>query len=324
MDTLYDLLGALPRDDADGLRTAFRRAVKGTHPDLRPGDPEAAIKFRQIVRANEILADPEQRAAYDHLLVLAQIEKNRALVHPIAAKIHKVASGIMALTSVSIVTVAGYLVLMHTPLSMALPAPLGHTANTRNSDSNADLTARVSASIAAVSTSVTPDPAAVTALIAKTTAPVEPVTASPEQPAAENESLPQPTTIRLPEVAADYLNQFRTTRLSVSYGADPDGASADLGQAVRLDPKLLNAYAERGIPFYPVVKSDHAFGDPPPAAHREKPGHARVALAASSKRSAGAEALPKVVPLPKPRNPLLRYRPRIYAQQGAWYASVFQ
>ena len=174
MDTLYDLLGALPRDDADGLRTAFRRAVKGAHPDLRPGDPDAAIRFRQIVRANEILADPEQRAAYDHLLALAQIEKNRALVHPIAAKIHKVASGIMALTSVSIVTVAGYLVLMHTPLSMALPAPLGHTANTRNSDSNADLTSRVSASIAAVSTSVTPDPAAVTALIAKTTAPAEP------------------------------------------------------------------------------------------------------------------------------------------------------
>jgi len=31
MDTLYDLLGALPRDDAEGLRTAFRSAVKGTH-----------------------------------------------------------------------------------------------------------------------------------------------------------------------------------------------------------------------------------------------------------------------------------------------------
>ena len=46
MDTLYDLLGALPRDDADGLRTAFRRAVKGAHPDLRPGDPDAAIRFR--------------------------------------------------------------------------------------------------------------------------------------------------------------------------------------------------------------------------------------------------------------------------------------
>ena len=39
MDTLYDLLGALPHDDAESLRSAFRRAVKGAHPDLRPGDP---------------------------------------------------------------------------------------------------------------------------------------------------------------------------------------------------------------------------------------------------------------------------------------------
>ena len=74
MKTLYDLLGALPHDDAEGLKTAFRRAVKGVHPDIRPGDPDAALKFRQIVRANEILTDAEQRAAYDHLLELARLE----------------------------------------------------------------------------------------------------------------------------------------------------------------------------------------------------------------------------------------------------------
>src|SRR5579883_437989 len=211
MNTLYDLLGALPRDDADGLRTAFRRAVKGAHPDLRPGDPDAAIKFRQIVRANEILADPEQRAAYDHLLVLAQIEKNRALVHPIAAKIHKVASGIMALTSISIAAVSGYLVFMHMPISMALPAPLGQMTSARNADGNTDLTSRVSASIAAVSPAVMPDPAAVNALIAKTMAPAEPPapgTVSAEQPTGI-ESPPQPATIKLRGVAAGYVNQFR-------------------------------------------------------------------------------------------------------------------
>ncbi len=325
MDTLYDLLGALPRDDADSLRTAFRRAVKGAHPDLRPGDPDAAIKFRQIVRANEILADPEQRAAYDHLLVLAQIEKNRALVHPIAAKIHRVASGIMALASLSIVTVCGYLVFMHMPISMALPAPLGPTANVRSSDGNADLTSRVSASIAAVSTVVAPDPAAVSALIARTMAPAEPqMEASAEWPPAENESPAQPATIKLPALAPSYVQPFRATRVAVSYTGDPDGASADLDQAIRLDPALLTTYAERGIPFYPLVKSDHIFEDVTPLTHREKPGHARLALTASSKRSADTEALPKVVPLPRPRNPQFRYRPRIYAQPGAWYASVFQ
>src|ERR1700761_6312888 len=65
MKTLYELLGALPDDDAEDIRAAFRKAVKSAHPDINPGDPDAAIKFRQIVRANEILVDQEQRAVYD-------------------------------------------------------------------------------------------------------------------------------------------------------------------------------------------------------------------------------------------------------------------
>ena len=52
MPTLYELLEALPEDDADGLRAAFRKAAKAHHPDnpiprkpdwLRvkaPGSPE--------------------------------------------------------------------------------------------------------------------------------------------------------------------------------------------------------------------------------------------------------------------------------------------
>jgi len=78
MKTLYDLLGALPHDDAEGPRTAFRRVVKGAHPDIRPGDPDAALKFRQIVCADEILGDVEQRAAYGHLLELARLEPESA------------------------------------------------------------------------------------------------------------------------------------------------------------------------------------------------------------------------------------------------------
>jgi hypothetical protein len=75
MKTLYDVLGALPSDDADGLRTAFRKAVKGAHPDIHPGDPDAALKFREILRANEILGDAVQRTAYDNLLELARLEQ---------------------------------------------------------------------------------------------------------------------------------------------------------------------------------------------------------------------------------------------------------
>jgi DnaJ domain len=111
METLYDLLGALPRDDAEALRTAFRQAVKSTHPDINPGDPEAGRKFRQIVRAQEILLDSEQRAAYDHLLELARVEAaenaQHAAQHARAGRIHRLASWVMALAGASAISIAG-------------------------------------------------------------------------------------------------------------------------------------------------------------------------------------------------------------------------
>jgi len=112
MKTLYDLLGALPHDDAEGLRAAFRSAVKGAHPDIRSGDPDAALKFREIVRANEILGDPEQRQAYDHLLELARQEQEPAPAHKSAVRIHRIASSVLALSGAAVVIVGGYLLFM--------------------------------------------------------------------------------------------------------------------------------------------------------------------------------------------------------------------
>ena len=149
MKTLYDLLGALPSDEAEGLRTAFRKAVKGAHPDIHAGDPDAGLKFREIVRANEILGDAEQRTAYDHLLELARLEQKSASEQAIAARIHKLASGVIAgviaLAGVSVVTVGGYLLFMH--MSAALVAPANEV----------DVTARGSAEIARVSPAESPD-----------------------------------------------------------------------------------------------------------------------------------------------------------------------
>ena len=139
MNTLYDLLGALPHDDAEGLKTAFRQAVKGVHPDIRPGDPDAALKFRQIVRANEILTDAEQRAAYDHLLELARLEPEWGSENTIAARIHKLASGVIAMAGGSVVTVAGYLLFMHMSAASVAQA------------NNVDVTLRQSPQIAAIS-----------------------------------------------------------------------------------------------------------------------------------------------------------------------------
>lgn len=103
MTTLYDLLGALPGDDADDLRDAFRRAVKDVHPDIRPNDPDAALNFRLIVYAMEVLRDPELRAAYDYLLDLARQE---LVSQRRAAKIRTFAFAMIGLAGVSVVVVS--------------------------------------------------------------------------------------------------------------------------------------------------------------------------------------------------------------------------
>jgi curved DNA-binding protein CbpA len=68
MKTLYDLIGARPDDDAEGLKRAFRRAVKANHPDLHPGDPDAHVRLSGVVRAYAILRDTQERASYDRAL----------------------------------------------------------------------------------------------------------------------------------------------------------------------------------------------------------------------------------------------------------------
>jgi hypothetical protein len=122
METLYDLLGALPNDDADELRAAFRRAVKRIHPDINSEDLDAGLKFRRIVRANEILGDAEQRAAYDHLLALAHHEQEQAAKQAAADKVRKVASGVMALAGISVVAVGGYALFVQLSANALTPA----------------------------------------------------------------------------------------------------------------------------------------------------------------------------------------------------------
>ncbi len=145
MQTLYDLLGALPNDDAGALRAAFRRAVKGAHPDIRPGDPDAARRFREIVRASEILGDAEQRAVYDDLLDLARQEQDQTFRYAIAGRIQRLASGAFAFAGGSVLTVAGYLLFMQ--MSAASVDPSAHV----------NVAMRASPGIAAVSPAGPPD-----------------------------------------------------------------------------------------------------------------------------------------------------------------------
>jgi tetratricopeptide (TPR) repeat protein len=109
MKTLYDLLGALPEDDAEGLRTAFRNAVRATHPDINPDDPDAPLMFRQIVRANAILSDAEQRATYDRLLALALRQPDWEARRSRFDTIRKIATDLLKVACLSALSIGGYL-----------------------------------------------------------------------------------------------------------------------------------------------------------------------------------------------------------------------
>src|SRR5262245_57502275 len=113
MGTLYDLLGALPSDDAEGLRIAFRKAAKATHPDTNPDNPDAAMRFRELVRAYDILTDTDQRATYDQLLAIALQPPAMPVTRSYEnmrtyENMRKFASNTMAATVISAVLVGGY------------------------------------------------------------------------------------------------------------------------------------------------------------------------------------------------------------------------
>jgi molecular chaperone DnaJ len=63
--SLYDVLG-LGRDASEAqVRRAYRRLARRWHPDLNPGNAEAARRYAAITEAFETLVDPGRRRAYD-------------------------------------------------------------------------------------------------------------------------------------------------------------------------------------------------------------------------------------------------------------------
>ncbi len=62
---LYELLGVRKSASALEIRRAFQKRARALHPDLNPGDPVAAERFREVARAFEVLSDPQRRGAYD-------------------------------------------------------------------------------------------------------------------------------------------------------------------------------------------------------------------------------------------------------------------
>ncbi len=61
---LYAILGIPPEATADDIREAYRLMARRFHPDANPNEG-AALQFRDIVTAYDILSDPGERLRYD-------------------------------------------------------------------------------------------------------------------------------------------------------------------------------------------------------------------------------------------------------------------
>jgi tetratricopeptide (TPR) repeat protein len=294
METLYDLLGALPRDDAEELRAAFRRAVKGAHPDLNPGDPDAGEKFREILRANEILGDGEQRAAYDHLLDLAQQEQKQQTT---AKTMYNLATGMLVLVVVAAGGVVGYLTHQNMPeisgrlkqiaaiarvsptdFADLTPAPAEtRLQQTASSDARAEASpADVKAAETPLQTaSIEPLPAENTEKTEAASVPASVIMPPAVAPQTDPESAPRVAGPPL-EIAPSDAKVFRERGIFAYRSGDLDGAVAQFDRAIKLDPKFSAAYVDRGIVLYRMQKFERAFADIAHAKRIEKTKRAKA------------------------------------------------
>ncbi|MCD8214781.1 MAG: molecular chaperone DnaJ [Clostridiales bacterium] len=61
----YEVMGVDKSASQDQIKKAYRKKAKECHPDFHPDDPTAEAKFKELNEANEVLSDPDKRAAYD-------------------------------------------------------------------------------------------------------------------------------------------------------------------------------------------------------------------------------------------------------------------
>jgi molecular chaperone DnaJ len=61
----YAVLGVRRSATLAEVRRAYQKRARQIHPDLNPGDPAAADRFRVVSEAFSVLADPQRRAEYD-------------------------------------------------------------------------------------------------------------------------------------------------------------------------------------------------------------------------------------------------------------------
>jgi DnaJ-class molecular chaperone len=61
----YQVLGVAKTASAEEIKKKYRQLAKKLHPDLNPGNAEAAAKFKEASAAYDLLSDAQKRARYD-------------------------------------------------------------------------------------------------------------------------------------------------------------------------------------------------------------------------------------------------------------------
>jgi curved DNA-binding protein CbpA len=297
MGTLYDLLGALPNDDAEALRTAFRRAAKATHPDTNPGNPDAALRFRQLVRAHNILSDAEQRATYDQLLAIAT--HHPAPPAPLARasvyeRIHRGATNTMAATLITAVLIGGYTVFSHVSRTSALSEGTAKAAEGLPSQIAVALPREAGLREVAhdkrESAAVAPETSTTGAIAAAANA-INPPLAVITLPALAPSPVPVPADART----------LRERGIYAYRGGDLGAALAHFNLAIAQDPGFAAAYIDRGIVFYRMRSFDRAFADMSQAKRLAKTGKDKEKAAGLVQSPDKPPAPLRIVPEPPAR-----------------------
>lgn len=256
MRTLYELLGALPDDDADRLRAAFRNAAKASHPDNNLGDPDAPQRFRRVVRAYVILRDERQRMTYDTLL--ARADRQRAVTprRKAVPKIRNLVSDTIAGILIAFVSIGAFLLFERAQGIPNVPAQVQQTFAQASALTAAMPTTEPSDTIGRASERNRPDPMPGSDTPEAPDA-VKEMTAPDALAAAENTGT-VPATSDVEVKDARYYRQ--RGHLAYRVG-DFALALVDFDLAIDLDPNFSDAYIDRAIVFRRMGDLKHALAD---------------------------------------------------------------
>ena len=81
----YARLGVSSSATIDVIKAAYRKKAAQYHPDKNPS-PDAALRFREVQEAYEVLSDPDRRKTFDDYRQRSLIEDPLPVARDIARK----------------------------------------------------------------------------------------------------------------------------------------------------------------------------------------------------------------------------------------------